>query len=144
MNYSRFLTATSAARKPSAIRIMSESWAGASAPGRGGAAAEPLTVVPRVRSNCTLSLNCESLCEPGSACKPEAGTDFVFGELALERKAPNWLSLLQCSNRERGTGCCGTRPCKREGVLSRKALAGNMSRCWFGTMCRCVRSWRVW
>lgn len=51
MNYARFITARSAARRPSPIRVYSECWGSVPPPGvrvEVGGLAEPLWVVPTV------------------------------------------------------------------------------------------------
>lgn len=110
MNYARFLTATSAARKPSAIRVVSEFWAGAPLPGVGVSRGASKGRAYGPRWVAFIHSTAKAPGEPSSACKPETGTD--SRGLGLERKAGNWVSLLECSRsieRERETGCCGTR-----------------------------------
>lgn len=127
MNYSRFLTAQSAARKPSAIRLLSES-RGRRLPPRCGC---PPRAAEYGADSCRLAAVVHSPVrapwDAGSASRHKrapspcshstrAGTE--GGELGLSAQGS------RSSNRERHRLLY---PWKREGVLSRKALPGKMS-----------------
>lgn len=108
MNYSRFLTAQSAARKPSAIRLLSES-RGRRLPPRCGC---PPRAAEYGADSCRLAAVVHSPVrapwDAGSASRHKRARVLVRTALGLERKAGNWVSLLRVVGAaiERDTGCC--------------------------------------